>query len=101
MSRKGRCERKTRETDIRVELDLDGSGSTAVSTGLPFFDHMLDLMFRHAFVDLDIEARGDLDVDGHHTAEDTGIAIGKALTQALGDKRGINRFGFSLVPMDE
>ncbi len=101
MSRKGRSERKTRETTIVVNLDLDGKGSTAIDTGLPFFDHMLELMFRHAMVDIEIESRGDLEVDGHHTVEDTGIAIGKALLEAIGDKRGITRFGFSLVPMDE
>lgn len=101
MSRKGRSERKTRETDIVVNLDLDGKGSTEIATGLPFFDHMLELMFRHAMVNIEIEARGDLEVDGHHTVEDTGLATGKALKEALGDKRGINRFGSSLVPMDE
>jgi len=101
LSRKGRSERKTRETDIAVTLDLDGKGSTEIKTGLPFFDHMLELMFRHAMVDIEIEAMGDLEVDGHHTVEDTGLAIGKALLEALGDKRGINRFGSSLVPMDE
>lgn len=101
MSRKGRSERKTRETDITVALDLDGKGTTSISTGLPFFDHMLELMFRHAFIDLELSAAGDLEVDGHHTVEDTGIAIGGALLEALGDKKGITRFGFSLVPMDE
>jgi imidazoleglycerol-phosphate dehydratase len=99
--RKGECERKTRETVITVSLDLDGSGATEVSTGLPFFDHMLELMFRHALVDLKLEARGDLAVDGHHTVEDTGLAVGTALSEALGDKKGITRFGSSLVAMDE
>ncbi len=101
MSRKGQIERKTRETLISVSLDLDGSGQAGVSTGLPFFDHMLELMFRHALIDLDMEASGDLEVDGHHTVEDTGLAIGAALLQALGDKRGLTRFASSLVPMDE
>jgi len=99
--RKGECERKTRETVISVSLDLDGDGTTDISTGLPFFDHMLELMFRHALIDLRLEARGDLDVDGHHTVEDTGLAIGAALEVALGDKVGLTRFGWSLVPMDE
>jgi len=99
--RKGQCERKTRETQIIVRLDLDGSGATELSTGLPFFDHMLELMFRHALIDLDLSATGDLVVDGHHTVEDTGLAIGNALVDALGEKRGITRFGSSLVPMDE
>jgi imidazoleglycerol-phosphate dehydratase len=101
VSRKGQIERKTRETVISVSLDLDGSGETDVSTGLPFFDHMLELMFRHALIDLEVEASGDLEVDGHHTVEDTGLAIGAALLQALGDKRGLTRFASSLVPMDE
>lgn len=101
MSRAGRCERKTKETGITVELELDGSGKVSVSTGLPFFDHMLELMFRHALIDLDLEARGDLEVDGHHTVEDTGIAIGTALDSALGDRSGITRFASALVPMDE
>lgn len=101
MPRKGECERKTRETVISVSLDLDGYGTSDISTGLPFFDHMLELMFRHALVDLDLRASGDLDVDGHHTVEDTGLAVGAALAEALGDKRGITRFGSSLVPMDE
>lgn len=101
MPRTGDCERKTKETVINASLDLDGSGATSISTGLPFFDHMLELMFRHALVDLRLEARGDLDVDGHHTVEDTGLAIGAALGVALGDKIGLTRFGWGLVPMDE
>ena len=101
MQRKGECVRKTRETVISVSLDLDGDGDVAISTGLPFFDHMLELMFRHALIDLNLEASGDLDVDGHHTVEDTGLAIGSALSDALGDKKGITRFGAALVPMDE
>ena len=101
MQRKGECVRKTRETVISVSLDLDGDGDVAISTGLPFFDHMLELMFRHALIDLNLEASGDLDVDGHHTVEDTGLAIGSALSNALGDKKSITRFGSALVPMDE
>jgi imidazoleglycerol-phosphate dehydratase len=101
VSRHGECERNTKETSIYVSMDLDGSGATSISTGLPFFDHMLELMFRHALIDLTLKASGDLEVDGHHTVEDTGIAIGDALSRALSDKKGISRFGWSLVPMDE
>lgn len=101
MPRSGECERTTNETSIFVSVDLDGSGATSVSTGMPFFDHMLELMFRHALIDLSLEAKGDLEVDGHHTVEDTGLAIGEALLESLGDKTGITRFGSSLVPMDE
>lgn len=101
MSRKGECERKTKETVISVSLDIDGEGKVAVSTGLPFFDHMLELMCRHALFDARIEATGDLEVDSHHTVEDTGLVLGYSLSEALGDKLGITRFGFALVPMDE
>jgi imidazoleglycerol-phosphate dehydratase len=101
MSRSGECERKTSETRITVTLDVDGSGRCEVATGLPFFDHMLDLMFRHALIDVELTATGDLHVDGHHTVEDTGLCLGEALDAALGDRRGITRFGSSLVPMDE
>ena len=101
LSRRGECERKTRETSIRVSLYVDGDGTAEISTGLPFFDHMLELMFRHALVDVTLNASGDLEVDGHHTVEDTGLAIGEALGAALGDKKGLTRFGWSLVPMDE
>jgi imidazoleglycerol-phosphate dehydratase len=101
VNRKGECVRKTRETEISVSLDLDGSGDVVVSTGLPFFDHMLELMFRHALIDLRLGASGDLDVDGHHTVEDTGLAIGSALSQAVGDKKNTTRFGAALIPMDE
>jgi imidazoleglycerol-phosphate dehydratase len=101
VQRKGECVRKTRETVISVSLDLDGSGDVTVSTGIPFFDHMLELMFRHALIDLRLEASGDLDVDGHHTVEDTGLAVGSALSDALGDKKNLTRFGAALVPMDE
>lgn len=99
--RKAHRERNTRETSIRVTLDLDGEGNVAVSTGLPFFDHMLELMFRHALIDLELDATGDLEVDAHHTVEDAGLVLGGAIDAALGDRRGITRFGSSLVPMDE
>lgn len=101
MARTGRCERNTTETRISVSCNLDGDGTVGAQTGLPFFDHMLELMFRHALIDLSLVASGDLEVDGHHTVEDTGLAIGEALTEALGDRQGITRFGASLVPMDE
>ena len=100
MSRTGRVDRQTNETKITVEVDLDGSG-TAVSTGVPFFDHMLDQLGKHGHLGLRIEAEGDLEIDAHHTVEDTGIALGEALAQALGDKAGIRRYGDALVPMEE
>ena len=100
MSRTGKVDRETTETKIRVEIDLDG-GPTSVSTGVPFFDHMLDQLGRHSRIGLRIEAQGDLDIDAHHTVEDVGIALGEALSQAVGDKRGIRRYGDSLVPMEE
>jgi imidazoleglycerol-phosphate dehydratase len=93
--------RRTTETDIRVRLNLDGRGKSDVSTGIRFFDHMLDLVARHGAFDVQIKAKGDLDVDQHHTVEDTGIALGEAVTQALGTKRGILRAGYFLMPMDE
>ncbi|MBE7177003.1 MAG: bifunctional histidinol-phosphatase/imidazoleglycerol-phosphate dehydratase HisB [Mucilaginibacter polytrichastri] len=92
--------RKTNETDIRISLNLDGTGKAQVKTGLPFFDHMLDQIARHGSIDLDIDARGDLHIDEHHTIEDTGIALGEAVAMALADKRGIERYGFCL-PMDD
>lgn len=95
------CERDTRETSIKVRLDLDGEGKVSVDTGLPFFDHMLELLFRHALIDVELAASGDLEVDAHHTVEDTGLVLGSALNDALGDRKGITRFGSSLVPMDE
>jgi imidazoleglycerol-phosphate dehydratase len=96
------CEtRKTKETDIRLSLDLDGDGAASVSTGVGFLDHMLDLLGKHALFGLEIEARGDTEVDAHHTVEDVGICLGRALVAALGDKAGIRRFGFASVPMDE
>ena len=96
----GRVQRKTTETDITVSLDLDG-GPLQVSTGVPFFDHMLDQLGRHGRIGLSVKAMGDLEIDAHHTVEDVGIALGEALTQALGDKAGIQRYGDALVPMEE
>jgi imidazoleglycerol-phosphate dehydratase len=93
--------RTTNETDITLTLDIDGSGGTEIATGVPFFDHMLDALGRHGLLDLAVAARGDLDVDAHHTVEDVGIVLGTAIAQALGDKRGIRRFGSAAVPMDE
>jgi imidazoleglycerol-phosphate dehydratase len=93
--------RKTSETDIRLKLNVDGSGRAKVRTGIPFFDHMLTLLAKHALFDLDLEVKGDLEVDFHHTVEDTGIALGQALAKALGDKKGIRRYGFAYLPMDE
>lgn len=93
--------RKTAETDITVELTLDGTGTYDNQTGVGFFDHMLDQLARHALIDMTIHASGDLHIDDHHTVEDTGIALGQALTQALGDKRGIRRYGACLLPMDD
>jgi imidazoleglycerol-phosphate dehydratase len=101
MPRTARIERKTTETDIALELDLDGSGAAQVNTGIGFFDHMLTLLAKHAVVDLKVSAKGDLDVDQHHTVEDTGIALGQALRQALGDKAGICRYGHFTLPMEE
>ena len=100
MNRAGRVDRVTNETKITVELDLEG-GPVTVATGVPFFDHMLDQLGRHGRIGMRIEADGDLEIDAHHTVEDTGIALGEALTEALGDKRGIRRYGHALVPMEE
>ncbi|MEO7245334.1 MAG: imidazoleglycerol-phosphate dehydratase HisB [Rubrivivax sp.] len=93
--------RDTKETQIRVRVDLDGSGQAKLSTGIGFFDHMLDQIARHGLVDLEIEAQGDLHIDGHHTVEDVGITLGMAVAQALGDKRGLTRYGHAYVPLDE
>ena len=101
MPRRATIRRKTNETDIRVRLNLDGRGTSRVSTGIRFFDHMLHLVARHGGFDLALDTNGDLDVDQHHTVEDTGIALGEAVLQALGDKRGILRAGYFLMPMDE
>lgn len=94
-------ERKTKETEVRVEFCLDGSGVASNDTGIPFLDHMLDALARHGFLDLVVRARGDLEVDQHHTVEDVGLTLGQALRQALGDKRGIRRFGDASCPLDE
>ena len=94
-------ERKTRETNIAVRLDLDGSGRATIDTGLGFFDHMLELVAGHGLFDLEVRATGDLHTGGHHTVEDVGICLGQALAEAVGDKRGINRYGSTFVPMDE
>ena len=101
MSRTAQISRQTKETKVHVALDLDGSGKASAHTGVGFFDHMLDLLGRHSLIDLDVQAEGDLQVDSHHTVEDVGIVIGQALEQALGDKRGIQRYGWAIVPMDE
>lgn len=99
--RKARVCRKTGETDIVIELNLDGSGKTDIDTGIGFFDHMLNSFARHGFFDLTCKVKGDLEVDCHHTIEDTGIVLGQAIAQALGDKKGIRRFGNFFLPMDE
>jgi imidazoleglycerol-phosphate dehydratase len=99
--RKASVARNTTETRIRVELDLDGGGRYAVKTGIGFLDHMLEQLSRHSLIDLELAAEGDLHIDAHHTTEDTGIAIGQAVTQALGERTGIRRYGSALVPMDE
>ncbi len=99
--RNARVDRRTGETAVTVDLTLDGTGETTVSTGVPFFDHMLDQLGRHAGWDLRIAMEGDLQVDAHHTVEDTGLALADALKEALGDKSGINRYGFAVVPMEE
>ncbi|NQT86658.1 imidazoleglycerol-phosphate dehydratase HisB [bacterium] len=101
MSRTATESRKTNETDITLSLDLDGTGATSVSTGVGFLDHMLDLLGKHSLIDLDIQAAGDTHVDAHHTVEDVGICLGRALASALGDKSGIRRFAAASVPMDE
>ena len=101
MSRMSKIERKTKETDISVALELDGSGRSEASTGLPFFDHMLSQLGKHGGFDLDVNATGDLQVDAHHTVEDTGLALGDALREALGDKAGIRRFASIALPLDE
>ena len=93
--------RNTAETRIRVKVNLDGTGQSRLSTGIGFFDHMLDQIARHGLIDLDIEADGDLHIDGHHTVEDVGIALGQAFHQAMGDKKGIRRYGHAYVPLDE
>ncbi|MEZ5783541.1 MAG: imidazoleglycerol-phosphate dehydratase HisB [Rhizobiaceae bacterium] len=100
-SRRASASRKTKETEISVSVDLDGSGKSTVSTGVGFFDHMLDQLSRHSLIDMDVEAKGDLHIDDHHTVEDTGIAIGRAIAEALGERRGIMRYASLDLAMDE
>ncbi len=101
MSRSARVQRTTKESDVLVELEIDGTGRTDVETGVPFFDHMLEQLGKHGGFDLVVRTKGDLEIDAHHTVEDTSLAVGQALREALGDKAGIRRFGDSLVPLDE
>lgn len=100
-ARRAEVKRDTKETCIGISLDLDGSGVSSINTGLPFLDHMLDQVARHGLIDLDIRAEGDLEIDAHHTVEDTGIVLGEAVAKALGDKKGISRYGHAYVPLDE
>jgi imidazoleglycerol-phosphate dehydratase len=100
-ARVAEIQRNTQETKIRVRVDLDGTGRSVLKTGIGFFDHMLDQIARHGLIDLEIEAEGDLHIDGHHTVEDVGITLGMAVAKALGDKKGITRYGHSYVPLDE
>jgi len=101
MARKARVKRTTKETSITVSWNVDGSGEYSISTGIPFFDHMLDLFAKHGLFDLEVKAKGDTEVDNHHTVEDVGIAMGSALREALGGMEGIKRYGSAVVPMDE
>jgi imidazoleglycerol-phosphate dehydratase len=101
MTRQAEIKRKTKETDIRVLLNLDGEGKSAIDTGIPFLDHMLDLLARHGLFDLEVICKGDLRIDDHHSVEDIAICLGQAFAEALGDKRGIVRYGAAYVPMDE
>jgi imidazoleglycerol-phosphate dehydratase len=101
MGRTARIERQTSESKVFVELDLDGSGASTINTGVGFFDHMLQALGRHSLIDLTVETTGDVHIDGHHSVEDTAIAIGQALALALGDKSGIGRFGHAVIPLDE
>jgi imidazoleglycerol-phosphate dehydratase len=101
MARVGDVTRRTKETELRVRVDLDGRGEASVRTGIGFFDHMLEALARHALLDLQVHASGDLHVDGHHTVEDTGIALGQAIAEALGDRAGIRRYADAMVPLDD
>ena len=101
MDRTAKITRQTKETKIELSLNLDGTGQSSPQTGVGFFDHMIDLLARHSLIDLAVKAEGDLHVDAHHTVEDVGIVLGQALEKALGDKRGIHRYGWAIVPMDE
>jgi len=100
-SRTSTIERKTKETDIRLSINLDGSGKSELDSGIPFLDHMLEQIARHGLVDLNIDAKGDLEIDAHHTVEDIGICLGEAIREAIGDKKGIVRYGHAYVPLDE
>ena len=97
----GEVQRNTKETQIRVRVDLDGSGAATLATGIGFFDHMLDQVARHGLIDLEVDAKGDLHIDGHHTVEDVGITLGQAVAKAVGDKAGLRRYGHAYVPLDE
>lgn len=101
MKRNSKIDRKTKETEIHLKLNLDGTGLSSVDTGIPFMDHMLTLFTAHGFMDMELTARGDTEIDDHHTVEDLGICLGSALNEALGDKRGIKRYGMATIPMDE
>lgn len=101
MERKSTIERKTKETDIKLKLNLDGEGNSKIDTGIPFIDHMLTLMSAHGFLDIELSAKGDTEIDNHHTVEDLGICLGMAINQALGEKKGIRRYGEATIPMDE
>ncbi len=101
MARKATVERKTKETEISVQVDLDGSGISDCKTGIPFFDHMLDQISKHSLMDIAITAKGDIEIDGHHTVEDVGLTLGKALVDSLGDKAGITRYAQASIPMNE
>lgn len=101
MARRASVTRKTKETDIAIELELDGTGITAIDTPIPFLSHMVEQLGRHGLLDLTVRAKGDVEIDGHHTTEDLGIALGEAVRSALGDKAGIARYGWALLPMDE
>ncbi|MBN2246235.1 MAG: imidazoleglycerol-phosphate dehydratase HisB [Candidatus Aminicenantes bacterium] len=101
MKRNATIDRETKETNVHIDIDLDGNGNIDINTGIPFLDHMLNLMAAHGFMDLNITASGDIDIDYHHTVEDLGICFGKAINDSLGDKKGIRRYGQASVPMDE
>jgi Imidazoleglycerol-phosphate dehydratase len=101
MSRTARVERNTKESSVLVELELDGTGTSDIATGVPFFDHMLAQLAKHGGLDLTVRTEGDLEVDAHHTVEDTSLALGQALNEALGDRAGLRRYGDALVPLDE
>jgi len=101
LKRIAEIKRKTKETDIKLTLNLDGKGASSIDTGIPFLDHMLELLSAHGFIDIDIKAKGDTEIDYHHSVEDIGICLGSAINKALGDKKGITRYGFAVVPMDE